>query len=96
VPTGRGALPGVTRAIVLEICQTLGLPTNKRVIKPEALRDSTGIFVTQSAFGIVPVISFDGELVAPSRSWIKSPMLQLKCSRTRSRIQKLGLTGVGG
>jgi branched-chain amino acid aminotransferase len=66
VPTGRGVLPGITRAIVLEICQTLGLPTNKRVIKPEALRNSTGIFVTQSAFGIVPVISFDGEPVAPS------------------------------
>jgi aminodeoxychorismate lyase len=66
VPTGRGVLPGITRAIVLEICQTLGLQTNKRVIKPEALRNSTGIFVTQSALGIVPVISFDGEPVAPS------------------------------
>jgi len=66
VPTGRGVLPGITRAVVLEICQALGLPTNKRVIKPEALRNSCGIFVTQSALGIVPVISFDGEPVAPS------------------------------
>ncbi len=66
VPTGRGVLPGITRAIVLEICQSLGLQTNKRVIKPEALRNSQGIFVTQSAFGIVPITSFDGEPVAPS------------------------------
>ena len=66
VPTGRGILPGVTRAIVLEICQALGLPTNKRVIKPEALRNSAGIFVTQTALGIVPVASFDGAPVAPS------------------------------
>ncbi|HEX3889568.1 MAG TPA: aminotransferase class IV, partial [Verrucomicrobiae bacterium] len=66
VPTGRGVLPGITRAIVLEICQSLGLQTNKRVIKPEALRNSQGIFVTQSALGIVPVSSFDGEPVAPS------------------------------
>jgi aminodeoxychorismate lyase len=65
-PTGRGVLPGITRAVVLEICQTLGLPTNKRVIKPEALKNSEGIFVTQSAFGIVPVAAFDGEPVAPS------------------------------
>jgi branched-subunit amino acid aminotransferase/4-amino-4-deoxychorismate lyase len=65
-PTGRGVLPGITRAIVLEICQTLGLPTNKRVIKPEALKNSEGLFVTQSAFGIVPVATFDGEPVAPS------------------------------
>jgi aminodeoxychorismate lyase len=66
VPTGRGVLPGITRAIVLEICQTMGLQTNKRVIKPEALRNSAGIFVTQSAFGIVPISTLDGEPVAPS------------------------------
>ena len=43
VPAGRGVLPGITRAVVLEICQTLGLPTNERVIKPEALRNAEGL-----------------------------------------------------
>jgi aminodeoxychorismate lyase len=66
VPTGRGVLPGVTRAVVLEICQSLGLQTNKCVIKPEALRKSEGIFVTQSALGIIPVSVFDGKTVKPS------------------------------
>jgi len=66
VPTGRGVLPGITRAVVLEICQSLGLETNKRVIKPEMLRNAEGMFVTQSALGIVPVVSFDGLPVAPS------------------------------
>jgi len=66
VPTGRGALPGITRAVILEICQTLGLTTNKRVIKPEALRNSEGVFITQSALGIVPVAAFNGEPVPPS------------------------------
>lgn len=66
VPTGRGVLPGITRAVVLEICQSLGLETNKRVIKPEHLRKAEGIFITQSALGIVPVVSFDGEAVTPS------------------------------
>jgi len=66
VPSGRGVLPGITRAVVLEICQSLGLETNKRVIKPEMLRNAEGIFVTQSALGIIPVVSFDGLPVAPS------------------------------
>lgn len=66
VPSGRGVLPGITRAIVLEICQALGLATNKRVIKPEHLRQAEGVFVTNSALGIVPVVAFDGEPVAPS------------------------------
>jgi aminodeoxychorismate lyase len=82
-PTGRGVLPGITRAVVLEICQALGLLTNKRVIKPEALRNSEGIFVTQSALGIVPVAMLDGEPIAPSplvdqifnayREWLAKP-----------------------
>ena len=58
-----GVLPGVTRAVVLKICQTLGLPVNKCIIKPETLRNSKGIFVTQSALGIVPVATFDGKPV---------------------------------
>lgn len=66
VPSGRGVLPGITRAVVLEICQSLGLETNKRVIKSEMLRNAAGIFVTQSALGIIPVVSFDGAPVAPS------------------------------
>jgi aminodeoxychorismate lyase len=66
VPTSCGALPGITRAVVLEICQSLGLPVNERVIKPEALGKSEGIFITQSALGIVPVTTLDGEPVASS------------------------------
>jgi aminodeoxychorismate lyase len=65
-PTDRGVLPGITRAVVLEICQTLGLPVNERVIKPEALRNCEGIFITQSALGIIPVKTFDGKPVMPS------------------------------
>lgn len=66
VPSGRGVLPGITRAVVLEICQALGLGANKCVIKPQMLRNAGGMFVTQSALGIVPVVSFDGVPVAPS------------------------------
>ncbi len=60
-PTGRGALPGITRAVVLELCQALNLPSNKRVIKPESLRKSDGIFLSLSSLGIVPVCAIDGE-----------------------------------
>ena len=66
VPGGRGVLPGITRAVVLEICQSLGLETNKCVIKPDRLRKAAGIFVTQSVLGIIPVVSFDGLPMAPS------------------------------
>jgi branched-chain amino acid aminotransferase len=65
-PTGRGALPGITRAVVLEICQVLGLPTNKRIIKREALRHADAIFLSQSALGLVTIENLDGEPVPDS------------------------------
>ena len=65
-PSGRGSLPGITRAIVLEICQALNVPSNKRVIKPESLRKAEGIFLTLSSHGIVLVSSLDGDLVQES------------------------------
>ena len=66
VPAERGVLPGITRAVVFEICQSLGLATNQGVIKLEQLKNAAGIFVTQSALGIIPVTMFDGQPVTPS------------------------------
>lgn len=65
-PTGRGALPGITRAVILEICQVLGLETNKRVIKREALKNAEAIFLSQSALGVISVVNLDGEPVPES------------------------------
>ena len=70
VSTSCGALPGITRAVVLEICQSLGLSVNERVIRPGALRSTGGIFITQSVLGIVPVTAFDGEPV------VRSPLME--------------------
>ncbi len=66
VPTDQGVLPGITRALVLEICQGLGLRTSQRAIQPGELRHARGIFVTQSVFGIVPVVLLDGAPVPRS------------------------------
>jgi len=82
VPTGRGALPGITRAVVLELCQALGLTTKKRVIKPEALRSSEGLFLTQSVLGVVPVANLDGEPVK------QSPLVEKLCCAYREMLAK--------
>ena len=65
-PAEFGVLPGITRAVVLEICQDLGLPTGEPVIRPPALKHAEGLFVTQSGLGIAPVAMFDGEPVPRS------------------------------
>jgi branched-chain amino acid aminotransferase len=66
VPIACSALPGITRAVILEICRSLGLTVEERVIKPEQLRAAEGIFVTQSVSGVISVAAFDGQPVALS------------------------------
>jgi branched-chain amino acid aminotransferase len=61
-----GILPGITRAVVLEICRERSLPVSERAIPQEALRRVSGLFITQSVFGVVPVARFDGGRIAPS------------------------------
>ena len=70
VPAERDVLPGITRAVVLEICQMLGFQTEKRVIKPEALHHGEGVFLSQSALGVIGITGLDGE---PFR---QSPLLE--------------------
>jgi aminodeoxychorismate lyase len=65
-PFASGILPGVTRAVVLEICKKLGLKTNEANIGVEGLKSADGIFVSLSSFGIVEVASLDGYAVKSS------------------------------
>lgn len=59
-PTAVGVLPGVTRAVVLEICAALNLPVKKRLTKIELLKGSDALFLTNSVHGIIDVLSLDG------------------------------------
>jgi aminodeoxychorismate lyase len=59
-PADSGALPGVTRAIVLQLAHDLGLPTPEVAISPSALLHADAVFLTASSFGLVEVASVDG------------------------------------
>ena len=58
-PTAVGVLPGVTRAVVLEICATLNFPVKKRLTKVELVKGSDALFLTNSVHGIIDVLSLD-------------------------------------
>ena len=65
-PLAAGILPGVTRAVVLEICQQLGLRTRDANINVNKLKCTDGILVSLSSFGVVEIASLDGENVKVS------------------------------
>ena len=58
-PLVSGILPGVTRGVVFEICEKLGLKMRAANITAEKLRDADGVFVSLSSFGIVEGASLD-------------------------------------
>ena len=65
-PDDAGALHGITRGVVRELCGELGLPLENREATPSQLQQVEGAFVTGSVSGIVPVASLDGVLLPSS------------------------------
>ena len=59
-PLASGALPGVTRAVVLEICDSLNIARREKPGNLATLKKATGVFLTLSSSEIVEVGSIDG------------------------------------
>jgi branched-subunit amino acid aminotransferase/4-amino-4-deoxychorismate lyase len=58
-PLPSGILPGVTRSVVLELCEKLGLKTKEHNISREQLTAAQGVFLSLSSAGIVEAESLD-------------------------------------
>jgi branched-chain amino acid aminotransferase len=63
-PLTCGVLPGITRAAVLEMAATLGLPAEERVMAPADLHDADEAFLTSSFRGIAPLVRVGGRAIA--------------------------------
>lgn len=63
-PIGDGALPGITRAIVLELAPSLGLIPREATLTLDALRTAAEAFLTNSLMGVLPLMRLDGAPIA--------------------------------
>jgi branched-chain amino acid aminotransferase len=59
-PPVDGLLPGVTRALCLELFPSLGLAVEQRPLPLAELRAAGGVLLTTSVRGLVPACSLDG------------------------------------
>ena len=62
-PLALGILPGITRAIVLELCDMLGLEAGEANLDLGDLAGASEIFLTNSLQEVVPVVELDGSPV---------------------------------
>jgi branched-subunit amino acid aminotransferase/4-amino-4-deoxychorismate lyase len=65
-PLQAGALDGITRALVLELCGRLGLAVCEVEAPPAVLASAQGVFLTGSVAGVVDVGEWDGRPVPVS------------------------------
>lgn len=65
-PDDAGALHGITRGVVRELCGELGLPIESREVTANQLQKAEGAFVTGSVTGIVAVASLDCAIISTS------------------------------
>ena len=65
-PLPSGILPGVTRAVVLEVCSGLGIEAGEVNLRLKQLRCAEGVFLSLSTAGIAECISLDGLPLAHS------------------------------
>jgi branched-chain amino acid aminotransferase len=63
----RGALEGITRASVMELCAELGLPCEVRDISAEEFRAADEIFAATTAGGVMPASRIDGRILGNDR-----------------------------
>jgi aminodeoxychorismate lyase len=59
-PMDSGILPGVTRAVVFELCRAQGLRIREGSIRPAQLAHTEGVFLSLSSIGIVEAVALDG------------------------------------
>jgi branched-chain amino acid aminotransferase len=63
----RGALEGITRLSVAELCAEMGLPFEVRSIAAAELGNADEIFLSTTAGGIMPVSRLDGRILGNDR-----------------------------
>ena len=76
-------LPGITRNVVLELADTVGIETATGVYDPDRLADADEVFVTNSTWEIRPVTSVDG------RAYGVGPVTQRLQQHFDDRVEKL-------
>lgn len=62
-PKSHHILHGVSRSITLEAARRIGMPTEEADIEPAFAREANEILCTATSFGLVPVVSFEGQPV---------------------------------
>lgn len=66
-PPERAVLPGITRAMVLDLARRLGLTVAEEPLLPEALQGADEVFLTSTLREVLPVTRIDEHVIGDGR-----------------------------
>ena len=66
-PVSSGALPGITRRIVMHLCKQLEIVVEERICRIDDLTKADGLFLTSSVLELIEVIRLDTQSIRSSR-----------------------------
>jgi D-alanine transaminase len=94
-PASNAILHGITRGVVLEMCETMGLPVELRAIQVEELQDVDEAFFTGTTTEVRPTVTIDGRTVGDGRPGpVTRRLMEGFLTRTR-RVAESGARRVG-
>ncbi len=84
-PLSNLILAGITRRVVLDLCDELGVPTREFPLTEAELRNAGEVFLTGTSCEVMPVVRLDGSPVADGRPGAVTRRLQeVFAKRTRT------------
>jgi aminodeoxychorismate lyase len=81
-PLRSGALPGVTRAAIFELCVKMNIDACESDARPAALLHAQGAFLTNTSMGVIEIASLDG------RALRRSPLVKTLWQAYRALLEK--------
>jgi branched-subunit amino acid aminotransferase/4-amino-4-deoxychorismate lyase len=80
-----GALPGITRATVIELAREAGIACAEGEVATEALVQAAEAFLTNSIMGVMPLTRLDGRPIGSGRPGPVAGAIRRLYARTVAR-----------
>jgi branched-chain amino acid aminotransferase len=80
-----GALPGITRASVLDLAREMGLPSEEGNYGLHDLYNADEVFLTGTGAEIVPVVAVDGRIIGTGKPGVMTKKLLDAFRKLRTR-----------